>query len=117
MLEHTTFNGWNYGTMASALKEDAINIGVFNPTGIVSLLGHPLIENLQIFYVQAEKKTRLLRQLNRENIPNVDEIVRRYGTDQKDFVSLGFNTYCVIPNETKRDLRRGAKKIAGLFER
>jgi hypothetical protein len=34
--------------------------------------------------VDASDKTRMLRCLNREKNPNVDEIVRRYQTDKRD---------------------------------
>ena len=40
MLEATEFNNWFYGTGLESLSKDEINIGVFNPTGIESLLAH-----------------------------------------------------------------------------
>lgn len=83
MLEATEFRGWFYGTQASALRTDMINIGVFNPAGLSALEENKEIALLKI-YVTASDKTRLLRCLNREENPNVDEIVRRYQTDQKD---------------------------------
>lgn len=83
MLEATEFRGWFYGTQAAALSEDTVNIGVFNPAGLMALEENPNISLLKI-YVSASDKTRLLRCLNRESDPNVDEIVRRYQTDQKD---------------------------------
>lgn len=87
MLEHTEFNNWYYGTMKEALSAEKVNIGVFNPTGIYSLLERSDIE-LTIFRIYASSKERLLRQLNREEFPDVDEIVRRYSADQKDFKKL-----------------------------
>lgn len=83
MLEATEFRGWFYGTQTSALSEDTVNIGVFNPAGLMALEENPNISLLKI-YVSASDKTRLLRCLNRESNPNVDEIVRRYQTDQRD---------------------------------
>ena len=44
-----------------------------------------------MYYVTAKDKTRLLRQLNREENPNVDEIIRRYKTDKEDFCDLDFH--------------------------
>lgn len=84
MLEYTEFNNWHYGTMKEALLAEKINIGVFNPAGIYSLLERSDIE-LTIFRIYANSKERLLRQLNREESPDVNEIVRRYSADQKDF--------------------------------
>ncbi len=83
-LETASFNGWHYGTRYEDLDPDRINIGVFNPTGLKSLAAQEDI-NLTIVYVKASDKTRLLRQLNREEEPNVAEIIRRFGTDETDF--------------------------------
>ena len=60
-----------------------MNIGDFSPAGLMALEENPNISLLKI-YVSASDKTRLLRCLNRESNPNVDEIVRRYQTDQRD---------------------------------
>ena len=83
-LETASFNGWHYGTRYEDLDPDRINIGVFNPTGLKSLAAQEDID-LTIIYVQASDKTRMLRQLNREENPNVHEIVRRFYTDEEDF--------------------------------
>ena len=83
-LETASFNGWHYGTRYEDLDPGRINIGVFNPTGLKSLAAQEDID-LIIVYVRASDKTRLLRQLNREENPNVHEIVRRFYTDEADF--------------------------------
>ena len=104
-LETASFNGWHYGTRYEDLDPDRINIGVFNPTGLKSLAAHDDIY-LTICYVKASDKTRLLRQLNREEEPNVKEIIRRFGTDEADFVgdegfiTLG-NDYFEIWNDDR----------------
>lgn len=84
MLEYTNFNNWSYGTPIKALSAEKPNIGVFNPTGIYSLMERDDID-LDVFLVEAYDKTRLIRQLKREDYPNVDEIIRRYQADQVDF--------------------------------
>ena len=84
MLEATEFNNWFYGTDITSLAQDKINIGVFNPAGIEALLENPGIQVIPIL-VEARDKTRLLRQLNREESPNVKEIIRRYSADVEDF--------------------------------
>ena len=89
MLEYTNFNNWYYGTSYDTLNIDKINIGVFNPAGIISLKNRSDID-LKVIRILTPDKERLIRQLNRENNPNVDEIIRRYQTDKKDFSCLNF---------------------------
>jgi guanylate kinase len=84
MLEATVFNNWCYGTSTKNLDEDALNIGVFNPEGVEILQGSNNID-LTVVYILANDKVRLLRQLNREENPDCNEIVRRFGADKKDF--------------------------------
>lgn len=115
MLEATEFNGWHYGTMASSLSQDKINIGVFNPAGIAALLED---ENLDItvFHITAKPKTRLIRQLNREEEPNVYEILRRFFTDEDDFLELDRlefdnSNYYELSNEESEDLDINSRLI------
>ena len=104
-LETASFNGWHYGTRYQDLDPDKVNVGVFNPTGLRSLAAHDDID-LSIIYVKASDKTRLLRQLNREDEPNVKEIIRRFSTDEedfkddKDFMTLG-NLYDEVWNDDR----------------
>ena len=84
MLEATVFNNWCYGTSIKNLDENALNIGVFNPEGVEILQESNNID-LTVVYILAGDKVRLLRQLNREENPDCNEIVRRFGTDKKDF--------------------------------
>ena len=83
-FESAYFREWYYGTSIKSLDENKINIGVFNPSGISQLLEKSQVK-LYLVYVIADNKIRLLRQLNREEHPDTDEIVRRYLTDQEDF--------------------------------
>ena len=84
MLEATEFRNWWYGTPLLSLDPDRVNIGVFNPAGMVALKEDPRLDVIPV-KVDASDKVRLLRQLNRENDPDVAEIIRRYQTDEKDF--------------------------------
>lgn len=84
MLEATVFNNWCYGTSINNLSANKLNIGVFNPEGIEILQDRNDI-NLIIILIEADDKTRLLRQLNREEYPDCHEIIRRFGTDEIDF--------------------------------
>ena len=103
MIEATCFNGWHYGTSYDTLRSDFINIGVFNPDGIHALLQDKNIE-LKVFYINADDKVRMLRQLNREENPNVNEIVRRFQTDEEDFQDLEEIKYIKLINNTIEDL-------------
>lgn len=84
MIEATVFNTWCYGTSINNLDKECINIGVFNPEGVELLRGNPNIK-LAVIYIEANDKTRLLRQLNREKNPDCHEIVRRFSADENDF--------------------------------
>lgn len=109
MLEATCFNDWFYGTSYESLRSDVVNIGVFNPAGIESLLGRRDVV-VHVFYITASPKNRLLRQLNREKDPDVDEIIRRYKADEIDFADLNFE-YDVLYNEIYEDLNAGVEAI------
>lgn len=110
MIEATEFNDWHYGTMASSLSIDKVNIGVFNPEGIRCLQEYSDVE-LMVFYVRARDKERLLRQLNREQDPDVEEIVRRYRTDKLDFDGIDDIKYFEITNNSKEDINKAISII------
>lgn len=110
MIEAAEFNNWFYGTSIEALQEKTINIGVFNPTGLEILLDRSDIQ-LIIYRIKTSDKERLLRQLNREENPDVKEIIRRFNTDSADFSIIDFS-YIEIENNTIEDLRRAVQQIA-----
>ena len=97
MLEWATYRNWYYGTAIEALNKDKINIGVFNRKGIESLSKR---EDIDLFVVLmlAGGKTRLLRSLNREEFPDVDEIVRRYQADEEEWKEFK-NFHFILCNE------------------
>lgn len=110
MLETTKFNDWFYGTSINSLKPNALNIGVFNPNGIRTLLLNSELVEIIVFKINCSDKIRLIRQLNREKNPDIEEIIRRYKTDKDDFSDLEFD-YINIKNETKEDLELAKKLI------
>lgn len=110
MLEATCFNDWFYGTAYESLRSDCVNVGVFNPTGIESLMTHKDID-LTVFYVRASDKTRLIRQLNREKNPDVNEIIRRFKADQIDFEDLSDIPHIALNNESAPDLDVAIKMV------
>ena len=111
MLEATSFNDWFYGTSYDSLRSDCPNIGVFNPDGIRAMSEMPDVD-VTIFKITCSDKVRLLRQLNREENPNVDEIIRRYKTDKEDFYDLEFK-YTEVENNDEEDLDLATVAIVG----
>ena len=87
MIEATSFNDWFYGTQMSSLKDNAINIGIFNLNGLEILFETPDFTILPVF-IAVSNKERLLRALEREESPNCTEICRRFLADEKDFSQL-----------------------------
>ena len=83
-IECCMFRGWRYGTRISDLDPNKINVGVFNLAGVEQLLTNENID-LTVIQVTATDKVRLIRQLNREFDPDVNEIMRRFKTDEEDF--------------------------------
>lgn len=112
MLEATCFNDWFYGTSYDSLRSDCVNIGVFNPEGIDSIIAHRDID-LCVFLIEADDKNRLLRQLNREESPDVHEIIRRFKTDESDFAELDFHHNYLI-NNTEEDLQNCVNVIEAI---
>lgn len=113
LLEFTNFNGWYYGTSIYTLKQDKINIGIFNPSGILSLQNKEDID-LTVYYLQVPAKYRLIRQLNREENPDVKEIIRRFSADEKDFEKLNDIQYIELRNDNRDFIPFNIKLITGL---
>ena len=100
MLEATVFRDWCYGTSKHSLKTDKINVGVFNVDGIDILYDNPQID-LFVVYVYASDKTRLIRSLNREENPDIKEIIRRYNADEIDFEHF-YGDHLWIDNDSEQ---------------
>jgi guanylate kinase len=109
MLEATGFRDWYYGTTFDLLDKDKINIGIFDPIRLKDLMENKEVEVL-VFNIVASAKTRLMRQLNREDDPDVKEIIRRFEADNEDFKNIKFDYEC-ITNENKKDLCAAVKDI------
>lgn len=118
-IEATTFNGWGYGTKIDTLAQDKINIGVFNPSGIYTMMGDKRIE-LYVIRLTVAPKQRLMRQLEREYNPDIDEILRRYKTDDSDFLGFDEEVICeltILPNDTKSQLEKNVKYIQDIVDK
>lgn len=69
-VEHDLFNNWGYGTLKESLSLDKVNIGIFNPSGVIQLAAVGDID-LYMVELRVPDKERLIRQLNREKDPDV----------------------------------------------
>lgn len=98
LVEAATFRGWYYGTSISAFAKDKINIGIFNDKALDILLQDERFEIVPI-YIKVSKKNRLIRMLNREENPDINEIIRRYQADEKDFTDF-FVEHDSLPDVT-----------------
>ena len=121
MLEYTEFRKWYYGTSMNNLDVNKINIGVFNPSGVGQLAQAKNVEVL-IFEINCSDKERLLRQLNREVSPDVNEIIRRFHTDNEDFEFERMNSmvkdkwHYIINNDATVELNAAASEIISVIE-
>ncbi len=116
ILECTVFNDWFYGTSYDSIRSDeVINIGVFNPISVESLLDRPDCKVI-VFKIETNDKIRMLRQLNREEDPDVREIVRRFQADYNDFDNINFD-YIALSNNTESNLENNVKEILVQSER
>lgn len=66
--------------------------------------------DLTLFKIAAAPKTRLLRQLNREQNPDVNEIVRRFEADKEEYMKIDFD-YIELQNETLEDADKAILEI------
>lgn len=104
-VEKAEFNGWWYGTEFCQLSPNKINIGIFNIEGLKQLLEQKNLD-VYIIYIKSSDKIRLLRQLNRQENPDVNEVIRRFLTDQKDFSEPLPFYYTYYRNNKKEDINK-----------
>ena len=113
-VESTIFNNWHYGTLISSLVlgSDNWNIGIFSPAAIKQLLVNSKIDKLKVFEVCTDAKTRMERNLNRENTPNVSEICRRILADEEDFKTLpSLSDIRLLENNKPEDIQECVNAI------
>lgn len=119
MVEATVFNDWCYGSCLEHMSANGINIGVYNPEGVQILQCMPEVEVYSIF-IDASDKTRLLRQLNRENDPDVKEIIRRFKADEDDFAPENLQEIefqYTVDNDGKYGLWQLTQELANVIQR
>lgn len=116
MAECVIFNEWVYGTEYERILDDKINVGAWNPEGLETINDEGSFECLNIF-IDAPGKTRLLRSLDREQNPDVDEIIRRYLADEKDFRSIDVEYSITIKNDGTKTVKEMAKEVIKHIDR
>lgn len=115
-MELSVFNGWYYGTHYNSLKEGAINIGVFNPEGIASVLEDGNL-NCLVVYIKVPEKIRLIRALQREEEPDIEEILRRRKTDMHDFEDIYSMANVIFEQDDNRETyEENVKKLSELIK-
>lgn len=107
IIAKTQFREWFYGTDLKDLTINKWNIGVFTPSSIMQLQNDERIDNLIIFYIQADDRIRLERSLAREPQGDIIEMCRRMLADDKDFksIELTFDYYPILNNQ-KEDFKK-----------
>lgn len=95
-VETAEYRGWKYGTLKSELEKDGDKVFVVNPNGLVALkgIGIPMIS----FYIYVRSGIRVLRQIRRGD--EIDEVERRFWTDEKDFRGIQDEVDFVVNNDT-----------------
>lgn len=115
VIEASIFRDWCYGTSLASLDNKKINIGVFNMDGISSLMECKSQINLRVYYIIAKGKTRIIRQLLREEDPDIEEIFRRYITDEDDFEEMSGIEYKKVYNEDIKPAEAAAAILEDIF--
>lgn len=109
IVSAANYRGWVYGIEEKALTDNKINIGDFSLEDLDNLRYNNDIK-LYIIYLTAASKIRFIRSLQRESNPNIDEIYRRYLSDDEDFYwfeeDLSQNVYkhYIIIDTTNKDI-------------
>ena len=118
MIEAAEVGEEMYGTLFDDLKDDKINVGIFDPQGLEILMGIKEIHLVPI-YVKTDERIRMKRALDRET--SIDEIYERYTIDKKLFYNIeDFPDMLILNNqEGKIDFNvRIVKLIAeGIFSK
>ena len=86
------YNSWIYAIAKESIKNDKINVGIFNLYWMKKLFeDNDEHFDLMAIEISASDKDRLMRSLRREKNPDCDEICRRFLADKQDFNDVEFN--------------------------
>jgi guanylate kinase len=107
-LEVGYFNNWMYATHEDALEKD-INIGTYDVDAVDILLQDKQV-NVIPFFIYVDDKERMIRLLNRQENPDIDEICRRYVADKESYRDIGFEYYFI----ENKDLDKAVEEIKNI---
>jgi len=97
--EYDNFNNWYYGLPKTEFyKSDVL---VVTPRGLENLIEEYGRESLLVVYLDTETAVRLDRAAKRGDDPK--EVLRRYGTDEKDFRDFIFRQDWDIRIDQKKE--------------
>ena len=86
------YNNWIYAIAKESIKDDKINVGIFNLYWMKKLFeDNDDHFDFMAIEISASDKDRLMRSLRREKNPDCDEICRRFLADKQDFNDVEFN--------------------------
>lgn len=86
------YNNWIYAIANESIKDDKINVGIFNLYWMKKLFeDNDEHFDLMAIEISASDKDRLMRSLRREKNPDCNEICRRFLADKQDFNDVEFN--------------------------
>jgi guanylate kinase len=99
LLEHTEYRNWHYGLSIEQIdmNDNEDYLAVIEPHGYRQIK-EKLGEKVVGIYITVQDKERLIRALNREVFPDVDEIIRRFISDKELFKDIGENVDCIFDN-------------------
>lgn len=109
MTAISIYRDWWYGIELDKLSKDKPNFIILDLLALDALSRNEDYD-LTIFKITASPKTRLLRQLNREQKPDVDEIIRRFKADKDEYAAINFD-YKELFNETFEDADKALLEI------
>jgi len=107
-LEHTTFNGWMYGTLKSDWESS--DVFIMTPKGIKSLSKEDR-NQCTIVYLDISEDIRYKRLSKRSDADSVD---RRISADKKDFE--GFTDYDLIVTNPEFNPHEIVWRVSGIKE-
>ena len=100
-VEHADYRGWHYGTAVNFGKDED-KIVVLTPAGARAFrkyaeLNSDLDLDIFVVYLQVDRKSRLIKMLQRDT--DIDECCRRSLSDVGQFDGFENETDCVINND------------------
>lgn len=112
LLESTEYRGWHYGISINQIdmNDDKDYIAVVEPHGYRQIK-EKLEDKVIGIYITVQDKERLIRALNREVFPDVDEIVRRFISDKELFKGIELEVDYIFENWYSYEVVNNIMKI------